>query len=166
MTPATSSGSGDIRLIFDAIVAVVAVLGFVLGIVNLVYTWWTSRPHVRVTLTVGVAQYPTGLGPALFILTAINTGRQPVTISSVGVDLGAEGDTGVFIEPPPWSPPLPFTLEPGRVWAYHVDPAEVIAMHVGTMGPVRGPFANDEAGHHWSGRSKRAWLDGWAGKKH
>jgi hypothetical protein len=153
----------DWRLVFEGVVATIAILSLILSLANLAYTWWTNRPHLRVTLTVGIlGQAGGGLGPTLFIVSAANIGRVPITLSSVGVDLRSPGDTGVFIGQATFSPPLPYTLEPGRSWQYHIDPAEVIALHVGTQGPVRGPFVNDQTGKHWSGSSKRSWLDSWA----
>jgi hypothetical protein len=65
----------------------------------------------------------------------------------------------VFIAPPRFSPPLPHTLDPGHAWTYHIEPEEVLEFHTGAKGPVRGPFVNDQTGHHWSGHSKRSWLD-------
>jgi len=149
----------DWRLVFEGAVATIAVLGFALSLGNLGYVWWTNRPHVRVKLEVGFIFGSGGTSPTLFILTAANVGRIPVVLTSAGVDLRVSGDTAVFIAPPRFSPPLPHTLDPGHAWTYHIEPEEVLEFHTGAKGPVRGPFVNDQTGHHWSGHSKRSWLD-------
>lgn len=146
------------RLIFDGVVATIALLGLILSVVSLGYTWWTNRPHVKVILTWAMIG---GVGQPMMVITARNLGRVPVRLSSVGVDLKARGETLVFVAPPPFAPPLAHTLEPGHAWSYHTEPGEVLLAHTGTKGPVRGPFVNDEAGRHWSGKTKRSFLDSW-----
>jgi hypothetical protein len=147
----------DWRLILEGVVATIAVLGFLLGIANLAFTWWTYQPHVTVYMSWAFLVGRAGTGPVVLVGVR-NTGRVPVTLSSVGLDLRS-GETAVLTDPPPFAPPLPHTLEPGRAWDYHLDPGHLASIHRGPKGPVRGPFVNDEAGHHWSGKSKRSFLE-------
>jgi len=101
----------------------------------------------------------------MFIVTAYNKGRVPVALTGVGVDIhdrGQRKSSAFFTAPPPFAPPLPFVLTPGRAWQYHIEPEEVLSFHRSDRGPVLGPFVNDEGGHRWSSRSKRSWLDDWA----
>jgi hypothetical protein len=47
----------------------------------------------------------------------------PVALNSVGVDIydkGQKDSIAVFLAPPPFARPLPYVLEPGRSWRYHV----------------------------------------------
>lgn len=143
--------------------AVIAVLGVLLSLAGLYYSWRTSQPRVRVKMETAIILPGSGSrGPTLFVVTAANLGRVPVRLTSVGVELRAKGETAVFMAPPPYSPPLSHTLEPQRAWQYHIDPAAVILWHVDPKGPVRAAFVNDETGRHWRGRISRSWLDSWA----
>lgn len=103
----------DWRLVFEGAVAVVAVLAFLLSLANLYYTWWSSQPRVRVTMTAAVPLIGGTFRDPLFLITAANVGRVPVTLTSVGMDLAAKGETAVFLRPPLYAPPLKHTLEPG-----------------------------------------------------
>jgi hypothetical protein len=159
--------SDEWRLIFEGVVATVALSGFVLSLVGLWFTWWVGRRRIRVTMTVAVLAGADGIGPTTFVVTAFNKGRVPVALTGVGVDVHDRGQpksSASFLAPPPFAPPLPFVLQPGRAWNYHVDPEQVLEAHRSERGPVLGPFVNDEGGHHWSSRSKRSWLDGWERK--
>lgn len=155
------------RLIFEGVVATVALAGFVLSLAGLWFTWWVGRPRVRVTMTIAVLTRAEGVGPTMFMVTAFNAGRVPVALTGVGVDIydrGQPKSSAFFLGPPPFAPPLPFVVEPGRAWQYHVDPEQVLEVHRSDRGHVLGPFVNHEGGRHWSSRSKRSWLDDWARK--
>lgn len=124
--------SDEWRLIFEGVVATVALAGFVLSLVGLWFTWWVGRPRIRVTMTVAVLAGADGIGPTMFVVTAFNMGRVPVALTGVGVDIHDRGQpksSAFFLGPPPFAPPLPFVLQPGRAWNYHVDPEQVLEAH-------------------------------------
>ncbi len=106
----------DWRLVFEGVVAVIAVLGFVLGLVNLAFTWWTYQPQVKVSMTTAVVVGPGGAGPMMLLISARNTGRVPVTLSSVG--LGGQAPQHALAGS---SRPLPDTLAPIVRTTYWTD---------------------------------------------
>lgn len=94
-----------------------AMSAFALGWQVLLYLLTSAR--VRVS---GGWAYPIGMGSydRLYAITAVNSGRQAVTIQGFGI--AAPGDMQL-IEPSgaPWNPQLPHRLEPGDEVGWHMD---------------------------------------------
>ncbi|MDB4898123.1 MAG: hypothetical protein JWN15_4385 [Firmicutes bacterium] len=102
---------------------ILGIIGSVTGIGALawqVITWNRSGPVVKVTASQGFPVYGDDLGEQITIVTAENSGRSPVTITSWGLRF-RDGQVMVIRRPLPSSDPIPHRLEAGASGSWHFE---------------------------------------------
>jgi hypothetical protein len=107
---------------------ILGIVGSITGVLGLgwsVVTWRRSGPVVRVTVKQAFPTYADHLGEPLICVTAQNSGRAPVTISSWGLRL-PDGQTMMITEPFPLSNALPYRLEEGTSGSWYTDTLRVV----------------------------------------
>ena len=99
-----------------------AIIGTVLGILNLFWnmrTWRLSGPVVAVTVNNAFPTYGRDIGEHHVGINAANTGRAPVTVAGMGIELPSR-ENMLIIEPTAFSTPLPHRLEPGSSADFYI----------------------------------------------
>jgi hypothetical protein len=108
---------------------ILGIVGSITGVLGLgwsVVTWRRSGPVVTVTVKQAFATYADHLGEPLICVTARNSGRAPVTISSWGLRL-PDGQTMMITEPfRTLSNALPYRLEEGTSGSWYTDTLRVV----------------------------------------
>lgn len=104
-----------------------AIIGTVLGVLNLLWnirTWVASGPRVKVTVSNDFPVAGPEIGDLHVGINAANTGRSPITVTGVGIELPSN-ENMVITGLPRFSTTLPHRLEPGSSAAWHVPADEV-----------------------------------------
>ncbi len=83
-------------------------------------SWRRGGAIVTVTATTAIPAYGPTLGEPHVEVTAVNTGRSPVTVNSWGLKL-ADGRKMAILESASWSASLPHRLEPGASASWCVE---------------------------------------------
>jgi hypothetical protein len=108
---------------------ILGIVGSITGVLGLgwsVVTWRRSGPVVTVTVKQAFPTYADHLGEPLICVTARNSGRAPVTISSWGLRL-PDGQTMMITEPfRTLSNALPYRLEEGTSGSWYTDTLRVV----------------------------------------
>jgi hypothetical protein len=106
---------------------ILGIIGTVTGIGAMawqVVTWRRSGPVVAVDVTQGLPTYDDDVGDPVTCVTATNTGRAPVTVTSWGLRL-PDGQTMFVQQPFPGSDTLPYRLEEGASGSWRVETIQV-----------------------------------------
>lgn len=108
---------------------ILGILGTITGVLGLgwsVVTWRKSGPVITVTVNQAFPTYADHLGKPLTGVTARNSGRAPVTVSSWGLRL-PDGQTMMITEPVrALSNTLPYRLEAGSSGSWYTDTLRVV----------------------------------------
>lgn len=89
-----------------------------------VITWKHSGPVVAVKVLQGLPTYGAHVGDPITCVTATNSGRAPVTVTSWGLEL-PDGQT-MFVEQPfPGSDTLPYRLAEGTSGTWSMESVQV-----------------------------------------
>src|SRR5262245_44789962 len=103
------------------------IIGTATGVGALVWeviTWRRSGPVVAVDVTQGLPTYSADVGDPVTQVTATNSGRAPVTVTSWGLEL-PDGQT-IFVQQPfPGSDILPYRLEEGASGTWRIETIQV-----------------------------------------
>jgi hypothetical protein len=89
-----------------------------------VITWRRSGPVVAVDVNQGFPAYDGHVGDPITCVSATNTGRAPVTVTSWGLRL-PDGQTMFVQQPFPGSDRLPYRLEQGASGTWSVETIQV-----------------------------------------
>lgn len=92
-----------------------------------VITWQRSGPVVAVDVIQGLPTYGDHVGDPVTCVSAVNSGRAPVTVTSWGLEL-PDGQTMFVKHPFPGSDSLPYRLEEGASGAWRIETIEVAEM--------------------------------------
>ena len=106
---------------------ILGIIGTVTGVGALaweVITWKRSGPVVRVKVTQALPTYSDHVGDPLTSVTATNSGRAPVTVTSWGLQL-PDGQTMFVQQPFPGSDKLPYRLEQGASGTWRIETTQV-----------------------------------------
>jgi hypothetical protein len=107
---------------------ILGIVGSITGVLGLgwsVIIWRRSGPLVKVTVKQAFPTYGDHLGEPLICVTAHNSGRAPVTVSSWGLRL-SDGQTMMITESFPLSSALPYRLEEGASGSWYTDTLRVV----------------------------------------
>jgi hypothetical protein len=104
-----------------------AIIGTVLGVLNFLWTlrtWVKSGPQVKVTISNDFPVAGPDIGDLHVGINAANTGRAPITVTGVGIELPSKEN---MIVPglPYFSATLPYRLEQGSSAAWHIPADQV-----------------------------------------
>jgi hypothetical protein len=123
-TPALSNrqnGGVDVTNLIFVIIGTAAGVGALLwGVI----TWRRSGPVVTVKVLQGFPAYGDHLGDPITCVTATNSGRAPVTVTSWALEL-PDGQTMFVQQPFPGSDTLPYRLEQGASGTWSVETIRV-----------------------------------------
>jgi hypothetical protein len=89
-----------------------------------VITWQKGGPVVDVTVSTSMPTYGDRVGDPHVTVTAMNTGRSPVTVNGWGLRC-PDGQNMVMINNLAWSTPLPHRLEPAADGKWHIVTEDV-----------------------------------------
>ena len=110
----------------QVITLAIAILGAALGVVNAYVQWRTyrkDRPELNVETTWSIPTYGPGtgtrLGPSMIMTTASNTGRHPVGVTGMQLEL-SDGRSAPFTETVPGCK-MPVVLSPGEHTAMWIE---------------------------------------------
>jgi len=106
---------------------ILGIIGTVTGVGALaweVITWRRSGPVVTVKVIQALPTYGDHVGDPLTSVTATNSGRAPVTVTSWGLQL-PDGQTMFVQQPFPGSDTLPYRLEEGASGSWRVETIQV-----------------------------------------
>lgn len=137
---------------------VVAIIGATTGVLSLgwnVYTKVSDRPRLRLNFQIGYADLQDGEGFYVF-LEAVNTGRYPITINSVGFDLSNRMQ---LIMPFNRNQRPPFEVLPGRAYQAWLK-REKVQRELARQGKevrIIAAWANDMTGKRWRRKAEREW---------
>ena len=107
---------------------ILGIVGTTTGVLALIWdviTWRSSGPAVTVTATQAFPTYGDHVGDPLTCVTARNSGRAPVTVSSWGLRL-PDGQTMFITETHVMSARLPYRLEEGASGAWYTDTTRIV----------------------------------------
>jgi hypothetical protein len=111
-----------------------------------------SDPKVVVAMTTAFLTHGPTLGPPFSLVTVANRGVVPVTVTSVGFELGGEGETFVSMDPrdPSGAQSVPKRLGPGESTSVVFELVEL--GHMQREKGVKKPFAMTATGDRHRGR--------------
>lgn len=115
-----------IRLV-EVTALILGIVGTVTGVGALVWqviTWKRGGPVVTITATQAFPTYGDQVGEALTCVTARNSGRAPVTVSSWGLRF-PDGQVMFIRQPFAGSDQLPYRLEEGASGSWFIETAVV-----------------------------------------
>jgi hypothetical protein len=123
------SGRGYIRQNggVDVTNLIFVILGTIAGVGALVWgviIWRRSGPVVAVDVNQGLPTYGDRVGDPITCVTATNSGRAPVTVTSWGLEL-PDGQTMFVQQPFPGSNTLPYRLEEGANGNWSIETIQV-----------------------------------------
>ena len=114
----------------DIITLAVAILGVATGLASLTWQWYSFRrsgPDVSVQISWGLA--PASLiddeGVFVLIVTANNAGRQPIQVTTWGIDLPGRMGSIQTLYPNFGSAPIPTVLEAGHSATWLMEMAKL-----------------------------------------
>jgi hypothetical protein len=106
---------------------ILGIIGTIAGVGALawqVITWRRSGPVVTVEVNQGLPTYDDCVGNPITCVTATNSGRAPVTVTSWGLRL-PNGQTMFVQQPFPGSDTLPYRLEQGASGTWSMETVQV-----------------------------------------
>src|SRR5258706_14281869 len=107
---------------------ILGIVGTVAGVGELgwqVIAWHASGPVVTVSAVQGLPTYDGRVGDPVTCVSAVNSGRSPVTVTSWGLRL-PDGQSIFVPEPFPGSDQLPYRLDDGASGTWRADTAAVV----------------------------------------
>ena len=146
-------------LYIQIVIAIVAVAGLVLSIINFYIQWRDNKPRIKVTITSCFVTTP-GIetSPLLLAFTALNIGKIPVKLSSCGVNLPNSKILHLVGINQYTINPLPFTLKPGENFITYRE-YETIVQNIKSEG-FRGiikiiAFYGDQIDNKYTGKKTK-----------
>lgn len=126
----TSTSRADRAEVSVKIETLMSGIAIVLSVVSLTWqvaTWRRSGPVVKVLVSQSLPIYGNDAGDWHTGVTAQNTGRSPITVTSWGLRF-PDGKTGTMTRNLPWSASLPHRLEPGADASWFIPTDDVRGM--------------------------------------
>lgn len=127
-----------------------AILSTILLIWKIVTYYLEIKPRLKVELKYGVGETLLGVTPPLIYINAANIGKTPVTLSSVGFDLGSQMNL-IFKQ----NTELPKRLEEGENYIFYRE-IDVLKSELQNQDPIfqipRYAWVRDQTGREY--RSK------------
>lgn len=141
-------------MVQDLNTIIIAIYGAGLSTFLLIWKIFTyyleSKPRLKVELKYGIGETPLGVTPPLIYINAANIGKKPVTLSSVGFDLGGQMNL-IFRQ----NTELPKRLEEGESYIFYRE-IDVLKSELQSQDPSiqipRYAWVKDQTGREY--RSK------------